>query len=66
MVVCGKPHVITETVEKNKFLKRFNNFIITVTQQDIDEFEAIDNESTVPRRDIRRSKPFLQEQQLVN
>ena len=34
------PHVITETVENNEFLKRFKNFY---TEQDIDV--AIDNEN---------------------
>ena len=37
---------VTETVENNKLLKRFKNFYITATEQDIDEFIAIDNENT--------------------
>ena len=45
-MVFGMPNVLTETVEKNKFLKRFKNLNITATKQDIDEFVAIDNEST--------------------
>ena len=39
------PHVVTETVENNEFLKRFKYVNIKVTEQDIDEFVAIDNES---------------------
>ena len=39
-------NVLTETVEKNKFLKCFKHFNITATKQDIDEFVAIDNENT--------------------
>ena len=44
MVLCRISHVVTETVENNKFLKRFKNFNITATGQDIDEFVDIDNE----------------------
>ena len=39
-------NVVTQTVENNKFLKCYKNFNITATEQDIDEFVAIDNEST--------------------
>ena len=39
-------HVVTETVENNGFLKCFKNFNIIATEQDIDEFVVIDNEST--------------------
>ena len=39
------PHVVTETVKNNEFLKRFKNFYITATDQDTDEFVVIDNES---------------------
>ena len=45
-LVCGMPHVITETVENNELLKRFINLNITATEQDINEFGAIDNESS--------------------
>ena len=38
--------VVTETSDKNKCLKRFKNFNITATEQDINEFVAIDNESS--------------------
>ena len=50
VVFCGMPHVVTETVENNELLKRFKNFNITYiisTLHDLDEFVAIDNESTV-------------------
>ena len=58
------PYVITETIENNEFLKCFKKFNITATEQDIDEFVDIDNESP---HDIKRSKPvFFEEQQLVN
>ena len=39
-------HVVKETVENNVFLKRFKKFNITATEQDIDTFVVIDNEST--------------------
>ena len=37
---------ITKTVDHNEFLNIFLNFNITATEQDIDEFLAIDNESS--------------------
>ena len=46
VVVCGIPHVVTDTDENNDFLNSFNNLNITATEQDIDEFVAIGNEST--------------------
>ena len=48
MVVCGirMPHVVTETVENNEYFKRFKNFNITATEQDINKFVAIDDESS--------------------
>ena len=50
-MVCAMPHVVTETVENNEFLKCFKNFnshraISIATKQDIDEFVDIDNQST--------------------
>ena len=36
----------TETFDNNEFWKLFKNFNITATEQDIDEFVAIDNETT--------------------
>ena len=35
---------VTETFDNNEFLNLFNNFNITATQQDIDEFVDIDDE----------------------
>ena len=46
MVVYGIPYDVTETVENNEFLKRFENLNITAAEQDIDEFVAIDNDGT--------------------
>ena len=46
MVVCGLQHVVTETVENSEFLKGFKNFIIIVSEQEIIESVAIDNERT--------------------
>ena len=49
---------VTETFDNNKLLKLFKNFNITATEQDINEFVAIDDESSYffQRSDIRRSK----------
>ena len=67
-VVCGMSHVVTETVENNEFLKRFKNFNITSTEQDIDELVAIYNESTHVFHEeiLERSKLFFEEQYLVS
>ena len=61
-------HVVTETVENNEFLKRFKNFNITSTEQDIDELVAIYNESTHVFHEeiLERSKLFFEEQYLVS
>ena len=40
------PHVVTETVENNEFLKRFKNFDIIAIKKDNDEFVAVANEIT--------------------
>ena len=37
---------VTETCDNNEFLKLFKNLYITATEQDNDEFVAIDNESS--------------------
>ena len=39
-------HIVTKTVENNEFLKRFKYVNIKVTEQDIDEFVAIDDKSS--------------------
>ena len=51
----------TETFDNNEFWKLFKNFNITATEQDIDEFVAINDESShmFDKRYIRRSKPFF-------
>ena len=40
------PHVVTDTVENIEFFKHFKNFNFTATNQDIDEFVAIDDETS--------------------
>ena len=42
----GMPNDVTETDKNNEFLKRFKNFNITTTEQDINKYVVIDNEST--------------------
>ena len=37
---------VTETFDNNEFSKLFLNFIISATEQDIDYFVAIDDESS--------------------
>ena len=37
---------VTETFHNNKFLKLFMNFNIRATEQDIDEYVAIDDEGS--------------------
>ena len=47
-------------VENNEFLKCFENFNITATEQDIDKFRAIDNESThVLQKEILEESNFF-------
>ena len=61
-------HVATETVENNEILKHFKNLNFTATKQDIDEFIAIDNESTHVFQEeiLEEVNLFFWEQQLVN
>ena len=37
---------VTETFDNNEFLKLFKNFNITTTEQGVNEFAAIDDESS--------------------
>ena len=41
----GLDNVVTETFDNNEFIKLFKNFNITATEQGIDEFVIIDDES---------------------
>ena len=61
-------HVVTDTVENNELLKRFRNFNITGTAQDIDYFVAMDNESTHVFHEVilEEANLFFEEQHLVN
>ena len=59
-------HVVTETVQNNTFLKHFNIFNVTATQQDIDEFVVIDDESThVSQKEILEIENFFSEEQQI-
>ena len=54
------PQVITEKVENNEFLKRFMNFNSIATEQDSDEFVAIDHKSShVFQKEILEANIFL-------
>ena len=66
-MVCWIPHIVTESVGNNEFLKRFKNFNITSTVQDIYEFVAADNKNTHKFQEkVWEEANFFFEQKLVN
>ena len=60
------PYVVTENAENNEFLKRYQN--LNITEQDIGEFVAIDNESlhVFYEEIFEEANFYFEEQQLVN
>ena len=61
VVVCGIPHVVTDSVENNYLLKRYKNINITTTQLDVDEIVAIYSDSThvFQKEILKETKLFL-------
>ena len=59
---------VTETFDNNEFLKLFKNFNITATEQDVNEFVAIDDECShlFQEEILEEANLFLEEQQAVN
>ena len=61
-------NAVTETFDNDKFLKLFKNINITATEQDIDEFVTIDDESSHVFQEeiLEEANRFFEEQQTVN